>query len=216
MNNDNFHLIIGRQFGSGGKELGKKIAERLGIPCYDKSLLVAAAERLGLRADLLRNKEEKRPSRLRSFLSCNPGINSDNIGNNFDSSSIYSVQTNVIRQLSIENSCVFVGRTADYILRDHKRMLSIFLHAAPQWRARRIVERGDAANIREAHDLLIKKDKERQSYYNYYTGRKWGEASTYHLTADTSIIPIDILTEFIIDILNRNHNIIVNKLNVKY
>lgn len=199
-----YYIVIGRQFGSGGKELGKLLETKLGIPCYDKTLISASAERFGFRSDILALADEKRPSLLRSFFSCNPGGPADASSVAVDKHTIYKIQSQIINQLADEGSCIFVGRTADHILRDRENLLSIFLHAHPDTRAKRICDRNDASDLKTAKELLAKKDRERQAFYQYYTGRKWGDAGNYHLTADASVLPTEKIADFICGIVNSN------------
>lgn len=206
-----FYIVVGRQFGSGGLEFARELASRLGVECYDKTLVTEAAQRFGFSREIIARADERCPSRLRSFLSCNPGIPAapgiDSVGKE----TMYSIQSAVIRQLAAEGSAIFVGRTADYILRDAPLLLSVFLHSTPEKRAERIVRRNDAKNIREARDLLCRKDKERQQYYKYYTGRIWGAADNYHLCLDASAFPVDVMADTVIALLNRMRQNVVKK-----
>lgn len=104
---------------------------------------------------------------------------------------IYASQSKVIKQLAEEGPCIIVGRTADYVLRDFPNLLSIFLHADIDTRARRILERGDATSLNEAMALAQRRDKLRKEYYNYFTGNEWGHCSTYHFSIDASRLSTD-------------------------
>lgn len=208
-----FAIVIGRQFGSGGKELGSELAARLAIPCFDKTLLSEAAQRFGFKKEILANADEKKPSVLRSFLNCNPGISNDQYGlASMSGDSLYRIQSKVISQLADEGSCIFVGRTADYVLRDHPCVVSVFLHASDRHRINRICARGDAGNEKEASELLAKRDRQRQKYYDYYTGRRWGVGSTYDLCLNASDIDIKSIASIVIDYLNCKAAYIVNKI----
>lgn len=202
INGEPFYIVIGRQFGSGGKEVGKLLSSRLGIPCYDKTLITASAERLGFSKEMLNRADEKRPSLLRSFFSCNPGGPAYSQTQAIDKHTLYEIQSEIIRQLAEEGSCIFVGRTADHILRDKKNMLSVFLHADRDIRAANVYGRHDAVNLHDAESMLSKKDKERQAYYQYYTGRKWGDASNYHLCFDASVVAPEQIADLICSIVN--------------
>lgn len=182
-----FVVTIGRQFGCGGREIGKMIARSLGADYYDKTLLSKAAEAFGFSKNLFDRADEKRPSWLRSLLQYNYGVeNAVSEFSDIDNEGLYRAQSRVIRQLAAKGPCVIVGRTADYILRDHPRMVSLFLYAPVDFRAARILERNDANDIDSARNMARKMDNARDSYYSYYTNRPWGQASTYHLSIDTS------------------------------
>ena len=180
-------VVIGRQFGCGGREIGRLIAKRLNAGYYDKTLLSKTAQSLGFDISIFDSAEEKRPSWLRSLLSYSYGTESAGIeGLDIDNEGLYKLQSQVIRKLADEGPCVFVGRTADYILRDYPNMLSIFLHAPVDVRCSNIVKRNDSDSETHAASMARKMDNARQSFYSYYTNRKWGEAATYHLSFDTS------------------------------
>lgn len=182
-----FVVTIGRQFGCGGREIGKKIAESLGADYYDKTLLSKAAEAFGFSKNLFDRADEKRPSWLRSLLQYNYGVeNAVSEFSDIDNEGLYQAQSWVIKQLAAKGPCVIVGRTADYILRDHPRIVSLFLHAPVDFRAERILKRQDAKDIDSARSMARKMDNARESYYSYYTNRPWGHADTYHLSIDTS------------------------------
>lgn len=176
-------IVIGRQAGSGGRGLGKALAERLGIPYYDKELLRECADRLGYDREIFEMADERRPSPFRSFLSARFGVGETSP---LQGEGIYQEQAKVIRQLGEHGSCVIVGRTADYILREHPGLFSIFLHAPEQWRAEAMAARGDAASAEEALAKLRREDSRRRDYYNYFTPGGWGKAENYDICIDSS------------------------------
>lgn len=185
-------VVIGRQFGCRGREIGRRIAEELGVDYYDKTLLSKAAESLGFSRRIFDSADEKRPSWLRSLLQFNYGVETASAEiSDIDNEGLYHAQSKVIRRLADKGSCVIVGRTADYILRDHPGLLSIFLHAPLETRCHNIVARGDTDSHQRAADMARKMDRARESYYGYYTSRNWGRAETYHLCFDTSIFTPD-------------------------
>ncbi|MBO4965294.1 MAG: cytidylate kinase-like family protein [Muribaculaceae bacterium] len=191
-------IVIGRQYGAGGRRLGRAIAQRLGLPYFDKELLQEAAERFGFNKSVFETSDEKRPSLLHSLLNfnynsvtyhfCTSAMNADDI---------YTAQSRVIRQLAEEGPCVIVGRTADYILRDMPGLISIFVHADLKTRALRIVDRGECSSEPAASDLAEKQDKLRRNYYNYFTGRNWGEASVYNLCIDSTHLSVDEMADLV-------------------
>lgn len=201
----NHILVIGRQFGSGGRALGKIAAERMGVKFYDRELLAEASTHFGLDAQLLHEADEKKPSMLRSLI--DGGISwmgSSLEGASMGGESLYAMQSKTITMLAQEGGAVFVGRTADYILRHHPLLTSIFLHAPIEIRAQRIVNRGECATLKEAIEKAKKIDHIREGYYNYFTGRQWGNAHNYHLSVDTTrFADIESCADFIINFLNR-------------
>lgn len=202
--NDNFLIVIGRQYGSGGRSLGRYIAKELGVTYYDKSLLSRAAERLGYSPRIFEHRDERRPSFFRSLLSFNYGAAVAHIDDApMSEEKIYEFQSRVVRDICKNESCVIVGRTADYVMRDHPRMVSLFLHAPESHRAKTLVERGEAEDEEKARTLAKKMDHIRESYYNYYTnGNSWGNSSNYHLSADSSRVSKEALLAAIKSMLN--------------
>lgn len=179
-------IVIGRQYGSGGRLLGKLLARRLGIPYYDKELLREAADKQGFRADLFEQADEKRPSRLMSMVGANYGASTYFTSGALNGGTLYQMQSDVIRGLLEKGPCVIVGRTADYIGRDLPNLVSLFLHADKEVRARRTLERNPQMRTEEASLWLDRQDTARSEYYNYYTGRKWGKADNYDFCINTS------------------------------
>ncbi|MBD5217024.1 MAG: cytidylate kinase-like family protein [Bacteroidales bacterium] len=180
-------IVIGREFGAGGRKLGREIAHRLGIPYYDKELLSEAARRLGFKQEIFDLADERRPSILHALLNFNFNSPTAHFStSSMNAEDLYALQSRVIRQIAAQGPCVIVGRTADYILREHPNLVSVFVHADPKIRAQRIMERGDASSIDDAQALAIRMDKLRREYYNYFSGKKWGHSSSYHLSIDSS------------------------------
>lgn len=186
-----FLIVIGRQYGSGGARIGRMLAESLGVPYYDKTLLSAAAESLGYTPEIFSRKDERKPSFLRSFLSFNYGASSAAIDDApMSDEKIYEFQSRVIRDICSKGSCVIVGRTADYVMRHHPRMVSLFIHAPLPVRGEAVRRREGCSSAKEGEEIADRRDRDRQSYYNYYTNRDaWGRADNYHLSFDSSRIP---------------------------
>ncbi|MBD5230681.1 MAG: cytidylate kinase-like family protein [Bacteroidales bacterium] len=205
MSDPKFVIVIGRQYGSGGRKLGKRLSERLGVAYYDKELLSEAASRLGFRADLLEKADERPPSPLRSMLGANLGSSTWFTSGAMHSDTIYKVQSDVIRAIAEQGSCVIVGRTADYILRDHPGLLSIFLHADIEDRVKEVMtNEAPDKSYREVREQIEKRDADRKAYYNNYTGRNWGVASNYHLTLSSSRLPLEAIEELILSALRTS------------
>lgn len=191
-------VTIGRQFGSGGREIGKKLAESFGISYYDKELLQLAAKESGLCSELFEKADEKASGGFLQALAMGFSMNGAVYQPNdyFTDATLFQVQSDVIRNLAAENSCVIVGRCADYILQEEKNCTNVFIHSTWEDRIKRIV-RTSGITEKEASDLIRKTDKTRASYYNYYTDKVWGAAGSYHLCIDSSVLGVENAVELI-------------------
>lgn len=192
-------ITIARQFGSGGREIGKALAESLGIPCYDKELISLAAKESGMDADVFKNVDERATNSLLYSLSM--GLYS--FGNNFSSNGdlpvndrLYILQHQIIKKLAEEGPCVIVGRCADYVLKDRDDTLSVFIHADMEYRKKRAIEIHGVAKNR-AEQIVNKTDKVRANYYSFYSGQKWGYAHNYDLCLDSSKLSTDKIVKLI-------------------
>lgn len=181
-------IVVGRQFGSGGRKIGKMLADEFGLAYYDKEVLAEAAKRLGFSHEIFAKHDERRPSALRSLLSNTFGVQDAFHQTPMSSEAIYTAQSNVINELADEGGSVFVGRSADYILRHRPNLVSIFLHAPLEHRAKILMNRGEVESVEKGMETAKKLDRNREEFYNYFTGRKWGHADNYHLTLDTSLL----------------------------
>ena len=193
-------MRIGRQFGSGGRQIGRAISDALGIDYYDKNLMTEAARHAGLNPALFEQKDEKAPSFFSGLLSYNMGYSAYNLLGSTSSitdDALYRAQTEVIRSLAEKGPCVIVGRSADYALRDRDDVVNIFIHAPIEERIKRIMERGDASTPEQARQLAEKTNKLRASYYNFYTDKRWGKAESYDLTLDSSLMSTEDIVELI-------------------
>lgn len=201
MDDKKFVITIGRQFGSGGHDIGKLLAKKLGIRFYDKELLLKAAEGIGLNHELIQNTDEQLPSFYIGNLSLNLGFYTNPFATSPTATCYDNIQKAVcdtIRKVSQKESCVIVGRCADYLLRDNPRCINIFISASPDACARRIAKRTKGLSLEEAIDFAEKKDKQRADYYNFYTDKTWGHSSSYDLCIDSSRLDeekiIDLIT----------------------
>lgn len=187
-------VTIGREFGSGGREIGQKLADKLGIEFYDKKLLQMAAKESGFCEEIFERQDEKPTnSFLYSLVMDSYSLNRYSTAPFLDmplNQKVFLAQFETIKKLAAKGSCVIVGRCADYALADSPHCISVFLHADLEFRMKRIAEELDVTE-NKAGDLIMKKDKQRASYYNYYTSKKWGDARTYDLTLDSGKIGID-------------------------
>lgn len=197
-------VVIGRQFGSGGRRIGKLVADRMQCPYYDKELLAKTAESMGYAREIFDAHDEKKPSPFRALLQGVYGIADNFHDTSMSAERLYKDQSEIIKQLGQQGSCVIVGRTADYVMRHHPGLVSIFLHAPLEVRARNIVSRGESLTEAQATDIANRHDRDRESYYNYYTGRdNWGKAHNYHLCIDSSSLPDSEIADIIIDYAKR-------------
>ena len=190
---DKFVINIGRQLGSGGKAVGEAIARRLGIGVYDKQLINLAAEQSGLCPEVFERVDEKESRNLFSTLVAylrSPFVGSEYAG------------SDVIRDIAARESCVFVGRCADYILRDHPRAVNVFVAADRADRCERLC-RQCGITPGEAEARMDREDARRAAYYNYYSSGTWGMASTYHLCVDSSVLGIDGSVDFVLEFVER-------------
>lgn len=203
-NEEKFVIVIGREYGSGGRRIGKMLAKELGVNYYDKTLLQKAATRLGYSPEIFERKDERRPSIIRSILSFTYGAQTANIdGAPMSDEKIYEFQSRVIRDICERESCVIVGRTADYIMRQHPGLISLFIHAPIDRRIEAIIKRGEARDAAEAREKAREHDRNRESFYNYYTNREgWGHAWNYHLSFDSTRISDKTILQAVIDIIN--------------
>ncbi len=193
MSNNSCIITIGRQSGSGGREIGEKLAKELGISFYDKELLDHAANHSGICRELFENHDEKPTNSFLYSLVMDTysfGYSSAGFTDMPMNHKIFLAQFEAIKKLAEEGPCVMVGRCADYALADNPNLLSIFVHADMDWRINRISAKY-LKSAKEAKDLIQKTDKSRSSYYNYYTNKKWGDASSYNLCIDSSRLGVD-------------------------
>ena len=192
---------IGREFGSLGSAIGYKLAEKLGIKCYDKELLQQAAKESGFCQEIFETHDEK-PTASFLYSLVMDTYSSMNYSNApfMDmplNHKVFLAQFDAIKKIASGESCVIIGRCADYALEDNPKTLSIFVHSELEDRIKRISKRLDLSE-RKAKDTIIKKDRQRANYYNYYTSKKWGEARSYDLCLNTSKLDIDDCVEVIL------------------
>lgn len=178
-------ITISRQYASGGREIGKKLAERLGTGYYDHELLEEAAKTSGIHQSHFVENDEKRTNSFLYLLSTTYGQG----GVPFDDS-LFFATLNAVRKIASEEDCVIIGRCADYALRDFDRVLNVFITAPLDVRVKRAVEVYGIAE-KHAEDYVKRIDKQRISYYNYYTDKRWGQPQNYQICLDSSALGID-------------------------
>ena len=191
-------ITVGRQYGSGGRYVAKLLAERLGIPFYDKELLVETSKDSGICQEVMEDYDEKQEKR--GILSMLGGLQGrGDLGMMLDmplNHRIFLAQFDTIRRIADEGPCVIVGRCADYVLRDHKNLISVFIKASTEDRVKRIVELYGVEPAK-AEENIKKADKQRAAYYNYYATGTWGSVENYDLCVDTGSLGIEGTVELI-------------------
>lgn len=185
-------ITIGRESGSGGHRIGKLLARELGVPCYDKELLEKAAKNSGLCQEIFENQDEQPTN---SFLySLVMGTYSGGYSNSVVSEmplnqKVFLAQFDTIKKLASEGPCVIIGRCADYALELDSRLISVFIHANLEARIQRVAIEHNLTNAK-AREFVLRQDKSRASYYNYYTAKKWGATESYNLSVDSGVFGI--------------------------
>lgn len=198
-----FIITIGRELGSGGREIGKLISEKLGIGYYDKELLSVAAKESGLCEEFLEQHEEV-PTRsfLYSLVMGVSGYSNGTFTNVPLEQKVFLAQFDAIKKIADKESCVIVGRCADYALEERDNVFSVFIHAPKDYRVKN-VSKNNNISINDASDLITKTDKRRASYYNYYTNKKWGAASSYNLSIDGSLFDKNEIADIIVKVASK-------------
>lgn len=181
-------ITIGRQYGSGGREIGRRLSEKLGVPFYDKELIALAARESGMSEEVFQQVDEKAGSSFLYSLSVGSigGARFQPLANLNFNDQLFLFQNQIIKAIAKRSSCIFVGRCANYVLRERENVINVFIHAGVEERiARAVSEYGHAE--KEAADFVAKIDKSRAAYHNHYTGERWGDAKYYHLSLNSGI-----------------------------
>lgn len=203
---DSFKVIcFGRQLGSGGREIAEKLAKKLDLPLYDKEILALAAKNTGLGRELFENADEKAsPNIFVGFARSYPIVNESLIVQEspLSNNALFKFQCEVITQIASKGSAVFVGRCADFILRDHPGLFSVFICGDNKDRIERLC-RLRGISIEEAIKTIKKIDKQRSTYYKYYTDKTWGEASSYNVCINSSVLGVDGTVDAILWLLEK-------------
>lgn len=193
-------INIGRQFGGGGLAVASELGKKLGIPVYDRELILKAAQDSGFSAEFFEQSDEKR--RIFSLSSIFTSLISSPAENYMSDNGLFEIQCSTIRKIAGQGSAIIVGRCSDYVLRDMDCVLNVFLTSPLSVRVERICERHNLS-AEKAEALILHKDKAREEYYNYYTFGNWGVASTYDLCVDSSRLGIEGTADFIIDFARK-------------
>ncbi len=202
-------IAITRQYGSGGHDIGKALADKLGVSFYDKELISIAAKESGISPEVFESVDEKATNSLLYSLS----VGLYNYGNNFSSigdlpvnDRLYILQHKILKELAEKENFVVVGRCADYVLKDNPKLVKVFIYADIDSRVKRAVDRHDIDPAR-AKQAVLKADKSRANYYSFYSGKKWGLPDNYDLCINSTNLSteqaVDIITSYI-DICEHN------------
>lgn len=206
MNNDK-HIIInvGRQLGSGGHDIGRMLALDFNATYYDREILNLAAKESGFSSEFFAQNDERKGF-LRSFLhlsySNTGGGGANFYQSKFSQESLFKFQSDAIRKAASEGACVFVGRCADYVLRDFERVVNIFITAPIDFRIGQVMDK-DKVTGAEARKLIEQGESRRAAYYNYFTGKKWGHATSYDLCIDSSVLGLVETEKFIAEFIRK-------------
>lgn len=192
-------INIGREYGSGGHNIGEKLSKELDIPFYDRELIIRASKESGITEELFKVIDEQK---TQSFL-YSLATGAFNLAGRISAAGtvsmadrLFLVQSEIINKVASEGSCVIVGRCADYILREKYNCVNIFIHASIDYRIERISKEYNLSEFK-AKDTITKIDKNRANYYNYYTNEKWSNVQNYHLSIDSSTLGEDGAVELI-------------------
>ena len=199
---ENFVITVGRQFGSCGKEIGHALAERLNIAFYDKELIALASKESGLCQEFFEKADERNSGNLLQAFAAGFTFGPFQYNDFLSNDKLFQIQSDVIRKVANEHSCVIVGRCADYILRDNMRCINVFIHADMDTRVKTVMSRQHISE-QEARELVRKMDKTRPNYYNFYSDKEWGVAASYHLSVDSSLLGVQGTVDFIEEFVKK-------------
>ena len=181
-------IALGRQFGSGGREIGALLAKKMNVPFYDRELIALAAQKSGISPEVFAHIDETATNSLLYALSTGAYMFSHHFSPSSElplNDKLYVLQNDLISDIAKDGACVIVGRCADYILKDDPDLISVFIHAPTEVRVRRIAEK-EGLTETKARERILKTDKKRANYYNFYTDRVWGDISNYEISLDSS------------------------------
>lgn len=197
-------INVGRQLGSGGHDIGRMLAQDFHAQYYDREILNIAAKESGFSEEFF-EKNDERKGFLRSFLHLpfsNSSAGDSFYQNNFSQEGLFKFQSDAIRKEAEKGSCVFVGRCADYVLRDFPNTVNIFITAPVQYRIDNVAKKLGVSS-EEARKIIEQGEKHRAEYYNYYTGKRWGDAKSYDLCIDASILGLEQTEKFIAEFIRK-------------
>ena len=198
---DKIIITIARQYGSGGREIGEKVAKLLDIPLYDKELITEAANKGSLDENVTKMADESAANSLLYTLAMGSNVLGTTMHFGYKmplNDKLFLLQSEVIKEYAKRGSGVFIGRCADYVLRDEKNLFRIFVYGDIDHRITRVTERHPELKSTQIIDAINKTDKRRSSYYNFYTGNKWGKYDNYDIAVNSSTLGIDGAAELIV------------------
>lgn len=198
-------ITIGRQFGSGGRSVARLVAESLKIPYYDKELLSLAAKQSGICEEMFETFDEAPTRSLLYSLVTGVQMRGDTAGMYMDmplNHRVFLAQFDTIRRIASQGACVIVGRCADYVLRENPNAVNVFIHAPLERRVERAVKEYGVAED-GAREVVVKRDKQRASYYNYFADGTWGNVGNYHLCLDSACFTLADAADIVIDFVRR-------------
>lgn len=199
-------ITIARQYGSGGREIGNRVAELLGIPLYDKEIINDAAERGNLHPEVLKRADETAANSLLYTLAMGSNVLGTTMHFGYKmplNDKLFILQSDVIRGYAKEGSCVIIGRCADYVLREEPNILRLFIYGDLEHRRERVALRHPEVKSSQVVDVIAKTDRRRASYYNFYTGNKWGKYDNYDMAINSSTLGIEGTAQIIVEYARR-------------
>ena len=199
-------ITIARQYGSGGREIGEKVAKILGIPLYDRELIADVASRGNLNEEIIKKADESAANSLLYTLAMGSNVLGTTMHFGYKmplNDKLFILQSEVIKEYAAEGSCVVIGRCADYVLRNEPNLLRLFIYGDIDHRQARVLERHPELKSSQVIDVIAKTDKRRSSYYNFYTGNKWGKYDNYDMAINSSTLGIDGTAELIVELAKK-------------
>ena len=198
------HIIIcvGRQLGSGGHDIARMLAMDFNAKYYDRELLNLAAKESGFSEKIFEKNDEQKGFLKSLFNIQTPHLSAGSFGQNFSQESLFQFQSDAIRKAAAEGSCVFVGRCADYVVRDMPNVVRVFIMASMRYRIDQILAHKDVTP-QQAKRIILQAEEKRATYYQYYTGKKWGHAESYDLCIDSSILGMVETEKFIAEFIRK-------------
>ena len=187
-------ITVARQYGSGGREIGERVAELLGIPLFDKQLIADAASKGNLNEDVLRKTDETAANSLLYTLAMGSNVVGTTMHFGYKmpiNDKLFILQSEVIKEYAKNGSCVIIGRCADYVLREEENVFRLFIYGDLEHRKARVRERHPEIKPAQIIDVINKTDRRRASYYNFYTGNKWGKYDNYDMAVNSSTLGIE-------------------------
>ncbi len=207
MENKKIIINVGRQIGSGGHIIAERLAEDFGCKCYDRELLNLAAKESGFSEKFFEQNDEQKGFFQSLFHTHLPFLSDNNFyHNDFSQEGLYKFQSDAIKKAADEGNCVFVGRTADYVLREYENVVNVFITADMKDRIRAVSERRGIMP-EAARKYIENHEDERASYYNYYTGKKWGHSESYDLCVNSSHLGLEETERFIAEFIRKKFNL---------